>query len=101
MRPKVATVQREALVNALAWRDGAIVFEGTPLTRAIVELNRYAETRFIITDIGVGEMRVGGRFRTGDIEEFVRGLETALPVSARRTPEGLVYIEARTPGAAR
>jgi transmembrane sensor len=91
----VAAVSTEALANALAWRDGAIVFDGLPLSRAIVELNRYAETRFVITDPLVGEMRVGGRFRTGDIEEFVRGLETALPVAARRTADGLVFIESR------
>lgn len=92
---KVAAVSGKALANALAWRDGAIIFDGVPLSQAIAEINRYAETRFVIADPAVGELRVGGRFRTGDIDEFLHGLETALPVGTRQTEEGLVYIEAR------
>ncbi len=91
----VAPVSRTALANALAWRSGAIVFDGAPLSQAVVELNRYAETRFVVTDPQVGALRVGGRFRTGDTEEFMRALETALPVVARRTGDGLVFIESQ------
>src|SRR5690606_25687783 len=43
MQFSVAALTHEALSSALAWRDGAIVFDGVLLSRAIIELNRYAE----------------------------------------------------------
>jgi ferric-dicitrate binding protein FerR (iron transport regulator) len=40
-------------------------------------------------------LRVGGRFRTGDVQEFFDALQSALPVSIRRTSDGLVYVDPR------
>jgi transmembrane sensor len=92
----VSPIDSARVSRVLAWRKGAVVFDGEPLTRALTELNRYTETRFVITDPAVGELRVGGRFRTDDIEGIVAGLEAALPVSARRTDGGLIFIEPRS-----
>jgi transmembrane sensor len=93
-RAPVVTVDNEALSKALAWRDGAIVFDGEPLGEAIVELNRYTDTRFIVQDPQVREMKVGGRFEAGDVDEFLAALKKALPVATRRGGDNLVYIEA-------
>jgi ferric-dicitrate binding protein FerR (iron transport regulator) len=40
-------------------------------------------------------LRVGGRFRTGDVQEFFDALQTALPVSIRHTTPGVVFIDPR------
>jgi transmembrane sensor len=81
--------------RALAWRQGAVVFAGEPLSVAVAELNRYMEVRFVVTDPAVGELRVGGHFKTDDVDGIVRGLESALPISIRRTDNGLIYIDPR------
>jgi transmembrane sensor len=88
----VSTVE---LSSALAWREGAIVFEGQPLSQAIAEIERYTDARIVISDAQTADMRVGGRFRTGDIQEFFDALQTALPVSVRRASNGVIFIEAR------
>ncbi|MCD9032117.1 FecR domain-containing protein [Luteimonas sp. Y-2-2-4F] len=93
----VATLSRAALGNSLAWREGAIVFDGEPLGRAIDELNRYADTRLVIADEAIRDLRIGGRFRTGDVEGFVEALTRAFPVDARRAADDLVYLERRPP----
>jgi len=91
----VQRVTPEQLSSEMAWREGAIIFDGRPLAQAIVEIERYTDARIVVTDPGVAALRVGGRFRTDDVQGFFQGLEAALPVSVRRTPDGVVYIEPR------
>jgi transmembrane sensor len=91
----VIPVSAQQLSSQLAWREGAIVFEGEPLSVAVAEIERYTDARIIINDAGVRELKVGGRFRTDDVQGFFDGLQAALPVSVRRSRDGLVYIEPR------
>jgi len=50
--------------------------------------------RIIVSDPATAALQVGGRFRTGDVQEFFDALQAALPVSIRRTPAG-IYVEPR------
>jgi len=83
------------VASALAWREGAVVFDGVPLSKAIEELNRYADTRLVIADPRIQDMRVGGRFRTGDVDGFVAALTRAFPITTRRGADNLIYVHAR------
>lgn len=93
----VAQITPAAVSNTLAWREGAIVFDGVPLVNAIAELNRYTDTRLVVADASIHGLRVGGRFRTGDVDGFLKALTRAFPVTTRRTSDHLVYIHARVP----
>ncbi len=90
----VLPVSTQQLTSALAWREGAIVFDGEALSEAVSEIERYTDARIVVSDPRTAAMRVGGRFRTGDIQEFFDALKTALPVSIRRAPNGVVFIDA-------
>jgi transmembrane sensor len=90
----ITSVTKEQLSSELAWREGAIVFEGERLADAIAEVERYTDTRIIVTDSATAALRVGGRFRTGDVQEFFDALQAALPVSIRRTSDG-IYVDPR------
>jgi transmembrane sensor len=94
----VARIPPTTVSNTLAWHDGAIVFDGEPLVQAIAELNRYTDTRLVVADASIYNLRVGGRFRTGDVDGFLQALTHAFPVTVRRTSDHLVYIHARAPG---
>lgn len=95
MMPVIA-INPTAMANLLAWHEGAVVFDGEPLSQAVAELNRYTDTRLVITDREVDAMRIGGRFKTGDVEGFLQAMTKALPVRIRRVSDRLVYIERRT-----
>ncbi len=78
------------LSSELAWREGAIVFDGEPLSEAIAEIERYTDARIIITDAHTAALPVGGRFRTDDMQGFFDGLQARAqagrhPSHARRT----------------
>jgi transmembrane sensor len=90
----ITTVSAEQISSELAWREGAIIFDGQRLADAIVEVERYTDVRIIVSDPATAALRVGGRFRTGDVQEFFDALQAALPVSVRHTPAG-IYVEPR------
>jgi transmembrane sensor len=90
----VTSISEQQLSSELAWREGAIIFDGERLADAVAEIERYTDTRITISDPAIAALRVGGRFRTGDMQEFFDALQAALPVSVRRTPGG-VFIEGR------
>ena len=49
----------------------------------------------MISDPGIAGLRVGGRFRTDDVQGFLDGLQAALPVTIRRSADGVVYVDPR------
>jgi transmembrane sensor len=91
----VDTLSDATVDSALAWREGAIVFDGVPLAKAIEELNRYTDARLVIVDPEIQGMRVGGRFRTDDVDGFVAALNRAFPITTQRGADNLIYVRAR------
>jgi transmembrane sensor len=91
----IVPVSQEQLSSELAWREGAVVFDSEPLSAAIAEIQRYTDARIIISDPDIATLPVGGRFKTDDLQGFLDGLQTALPVKIRRTTDGLIYVDPR------
>jgi transmembrane sensor len=91
----VVPISAQQLSSELAWREGAIIFDGEPLSEAIAEIERYTDARIIVSDPQIAALRVGGRFRTGDVQGFFDALQTALPVSIRHSTPGVVFIDPR------
>jgi transmembrane sensor len=92
---EVLAVTPSEMSNAMAWRDGAIVFDGQPLSRALAELSRYTDITIVINDPKVAGLLVGGRFETDDLQSVFAALQDALPVTIHSTANGIVYVEAR------
>jgi transmembrane sensor len=84
-----------ALVDALAWRQGQIVFNGVPLREALARFARY-HGRGITATPDAAECRVGGRFSLDDLDGFFAALEEALPVRVTRNLNGTVQVSLRT-----
>jgi transmembrane sensor len=91
----ITHISAQQLSSELAWREGAVIFDGEPLSEAIAEIGRYTDARIVISDPRIAGLRVGGRFRTGDLQEFFDALQTALPVSIRHADAGEVIIDPR------
>ena len=95
-RVTVDTLSPTALDDALAWRHGQVVFDGTPLSEAIARFARYHGRVITITE-GAATLRVGGRHSLDDLEGFFAALEEVLPsIKVRRDPNGTVQVSLRT-----
>lgn len=79
-----STVDRPDLPRVTAWRHGRVQFDATPLAEAAAEMNRYNKTRVVLADADLAGLRVGGVFRAGDSDEFVRVVSTAFGLRAER-----------------
>lgn len=69
------TVARRAptvLSNALAWRQGVLIFHYTPLSEAVAELNRYNRERVVVADKSIETRTIYGTVPTNGVQAFVR-----------------------------
>ena len=92
---ELMSVSPRQLADDLAWREGALVFEGEPLSQALAEVGRYTRARIVVAGANTASLRISGRFRTDDVPGFFQALQAALPVRVSRPEPELVYIAPR------
>ena len=63
------------VASELSWRHGVLTFDQYTLARAAEEFNRYNHRKIIVTDPAAGAIRIGGTFKSDNIEGFVELLE--------------------------
>jgi transmembrane sensor len=85
------TLTTAALHDALAWRQGQIVFDDAPLGEALARFARYHGQGITATP-GAARLRVGGRFNLDDLNGFLLTLEEVLPVRVSRGLNGTVQV---------
>ncbi|MGH8146493.1 MAG: FecR family protein [Rhodanobacteraceae bacterium] len=79
----------------LSWRDGYVVFHGTPLADAVEEFNRYSARKIVIADPSLDSLRVGGHFKLDNSAAFVRLVQQVFPVRAQvRDGKTMLYRRA-------
>lgn len=76
---KVATVTEAPadVERALAWREGRIAFEGETLGKAVLELQRYSDTRIIIDDPAIAREEITGLFQANDPVGFAQAVASS------------------------
>jgi transmembrane sensor len=90
----VQALPASALDDALAWREGQIVFADTPLREALARFARY-HGRGITATTEAAELRVGARYSLDDLDGFFTALEEVLPVKVTRNLNGTVQVGLR------
>ncbi len=79
-----------------AWRQGWLVFDGTPLAQAVARWNDYLATPLVLDeDPALRGLRVTGSFPLRDPGAFVASLPAILPVRVTKGADGAVAITAR------
>lgn len=89
-------------VQALAWREGKLIFEDAPLADVVSRMNKYGATRIEV--IGeANELRVGGVFKAGDTMAFVDAMQSYFPLAVAHQTDKVTLrmeqrVEAKRPG---
>lgn len=95
--PAQQIVARSETDKVTSWKSGLLVFNDTPLSEAVAEINRYTTHPIAIADASVGSFRVSGVFRSNDPQRFSRAMSDILPVTSTVSPDGgLTLREAKT-----
>ena len=96
-RHHAPAVDRPELRRVTAWERGRVEFDETPLGDATTEMNRYTTTHLIVPDTEVAQLRVGGVFRAGDSDEFVKIVTAAFGLRAERNGGDIVLSRSTQP----
>jgi transmembrane sensor len=78
----------------LAWQRGMIIFDGERLEDVLVEMDRYTEAKFVLADNALSAVRIGGNFRTGDVDGLLRTLRDRFAIDSRRDAQGRIILSA-------
>jgi transmembrane sensor len=85
-----------ALDDALAWREGMIVFDGVPLSEALARMARY-HGRSITATPGAAVLSLGARMRMDNLDNFFADLVKFLPqVRVARDANGGARVSLRS-----
>ncbi len=77
----------------LSWRTGYVVFHMTPLAAAVAEFNRYNARKIVIADPEVAAVRIGGNFRTDNVDSFVRLLQDGFSIKSTQHDAQIVLTK--------
>ncbi len=83
------------LSAAIAWKDGKLMFDRTPLAQAVADINRYRATPAVLTDPALGRLQISGVFDSARTDALLDLLPSILPVAVHREANDTVRILAR------
>lgn len=89
----VKRLDEAQLEAATAWQQGIIIFNGEPLEKAVQEVSRYTNVRFVIAEESIKRQPVTGYFKTGDIDALIMALRINFDIRASR--EGQLIVLSR------
>ncbi|WP_349741990.1 FecR family protein [Roseateles cavernae] len=92
----LAQAEPQAMGRKLAWQQGRLEFDRTPLAEALEEVNRYSLVPIRLGDATLRETQVSGSFSTQDIPVFLRSLEQGFGLRAERSADSWVLSRAES-----
>lgn len=84
-----------APAGAIAWIEGKLVIDDLTLQSAIPLINRYLKQPVFLDDASVAAMRIGGIYRTDDLQALVDSLPKVLPLELRKDNQGRIVLASR------
>ncbi|RFQ24111.1 FecR family protein, partial [Pseudomonas sp. ATCC 13867] len=84
-----------APAGAIAWIEGKLVLDDLTLQTALPLINRYLKQPVRLEDAEAAAMRIGGIYRTDDLQALVDSLPKVLPVELRKDSAGRLTLASR------
>ncbi len=88
----VTPIDTKLIDQSLSWRQGNLVFKGETLAQAMAEVSRYTSVKFEIADEELKEMKIAGRFKTGDVKGLIGALNHNFNIKIDRVNKSLVVL---------
>jgi transmembrane sensor len=95
---QVTQLDAKTLNNTVLWREGKFDFDNESVSNVIEKIQPYYSSKIIIGDDAIGDLTIGGVFRTDNVELLLSALESALNIRIVRKP-GVIVLLRRTDSA--
>lgn len=82
----------------LSWREGQLTFAGESLDDVISEISRYTNTEVVIIDSEISNIKIGGRFKVGEVDALLEVLQASFDVEVRRVSPSRVELSVASSG---
>lgn len=87
---RLQAIETADLEQAGAWLDGRLVFEHTPLSEVVAEIERHHPVDFQFADARLSKETISGNFAASDLQPFLRSLESILPIHVKRQANTII-----------
>jgi len=77
----------------LSWRTGYIIFRDTSLADAVADFNRYTNRKIVIEDPAIEHIRIGGNFRSDNVDAFLSLIQSGFPIQVEQHDERIVLTK--------
>lgn len=88
----IEKVDEAEVGRKLSWTEGKLVFAGAPLASVVADISRYTDLHFDFASQDLAEMRVGGVFSVGEVDEMLDAIETNFGLQVERIDAHVVRI---------
>jgi transmembrane sensor len=75
-----------------AWRDGIVIFQSTPVSEVVAEINRYRPGKIFLTNKTLGRRVFNARVRIENIGRVVSLIEDVFDAHATVLPGGILFL---------
>jgi transmembrane sensor len=95
---KETQVDTPSLDKAIAWRQGHVVLDDTPLSSAVSEMNRYNSVKLVVERPEAKTLLVNGLFQVGDSVSFAKAVAKTYGLAVTERPHEIVLSGTPTLG---
>jgi transmembrane sensor len=88
-------LKKDVMLRKLAWQKGAIIFQGETLQDALLEISRYTDKELVIVDPVISQTRIGGHYKTDDINALLTALSLGFGIKVEQVSDGQIQLSAR------
>ena len=92
---QIAKAAPAELEQKLAWQHGALVFKGETLEQALAEINRYTDKELVIIDPDIKNIRVGGHYKTDDIDGLLASLSQGFGIDVQTITDSRIHLSGK------
>lgn len=85
-------VTPEEIATVLAWRSPLLEFSGTPLRDAVDAFMAHGAPNLILEDRRMGNLRMSGRVRAGNLDALIHLLEMSFGIEAMEQGDGSILL---------
>jgi transmembrane sensor len=91
-RGSAAPVRKVDSTRALAWAEGRLNFENTPIREVVAQFNRYNSIQLHVEDEALARRPISGVFNAANPESFIAFIEATTAVRVERESDGTIVI---------
>ena len=86
----------QQLADELSWRRGVLAFRNTRLADVVAAFNRYNDTKLVVADPSIADMKFSAELPTDDYEDFLHLAETVQDLRVDRQGQTILLSRAQT-----